>query len=231
MIIPTLNAAGVLAPTLEGIQCGQGELALEILVTDGGSIDSTRLIALQQNVIFLEAPRGRGQQLAAAAAEAAGDWLLFLHADTRLEPGWAAEIRALPPDVVGGAFRLALDGPGAGLRLVERAVDLRTRWLGLPYGDQALFARRPAYDAAGGFAPLPLMEDVDFLGRLRRQGRLAWLRRRAVTSARRQRRLGLVGAWLRNWRVFTLYQLGVSPERLVRLYDSPFPGRRGRPGA
>ena len=227
MVIPCLDEQELLPAALASAREGRGEL----IVVDGGSRDASPRLAREAGATLLEAPRGRGAQLRAGAERATGAWLLFLHADTRLEPGWAAEIRALPPDVVGGAFRLALDGPGAGLRLVERAVDLRTRWLGLPYGDQALFARRPAYDAAGGFAPLPLMEDVDFLRRLRRQGRLAWLRRRAVTSARRQRRLGLVGAWLRNWRVFALYQLGVSPERLFRLYDSPPPGRRGRTGA
>jgi rSAM/selenodomain-associated transferase 2 len=224
-VIPCLDEQELLPAALASVR-----EADELVVVDGGSRDGSAGLARQAGALVLQAPPSRGGQLRAGAEAARGDWLLFLHADTRLEAGWAGDLRALPPGVVGGAFRLAIDAPGWGPRLLERAVDLRTRLLGLPYGDQALFARRSAYDAAGGFRPLPLMEDVDFVRRLRRQGPPAWLRRRALTSARRLRRHGLAGATLRNWRVLGCYLLGVSPERLVRLYDSPSPEGRGRRG-
>ncbi len=226
VVIPCLDEQELLPAALASVR----EEADELLVVDGGSRDASPALALAAGAVLLHAPPGRGGQLRAGAERARGDWLLFLHADTRLEAGWADDLRALPPPVVGGAFRLAIDAPGWGPRLLEQAVDLRTRLLGLPYGDQALFARRSAYDAAGGFGPLPLMEDVDFVRRLRRQGPPAWLRRRALTSARRLRRHGLAGATLRNWRVLACYLLGVSPERLVHLYDSPSPEGRGPRG-
>jgi hypothetical protein len=121
---------------------------------------------------------------------------------------------------VGGAFRFALDSARPAYRALEAAVLARCRLLGLPYGDQGLFARRSAYDAAGGFSPLPLMEDVDFVSRLRRQGPLAFPRVRAFTSPRRYERDGLLGATLLNWWVLGLYAAGRPPERLAEIYDA-----------
>lgn len=221
VIIPTLNAAGVLAPTLEGIQCGQGELALEILVTDGGSIDSTRLIALQQNVIFLEAPRGRGQQLAAAAAEAAGDWLLFLHADTRLSAGWWDAVKAFVADARNqrraGYFRFRLDDNARAARLLEILVRWRCRLFGLPYGDQGLLISRAFYEALGGYKRIPLMEDVDLVGRIGRRN-LRRLNARATTSPEKYRRDGYLVRPLRNLLCLGLFSLGVSPRYISGLY-------------
>jgi hypothetical protein len=173
----------------------------------------------------------RGLQLQAGAGRASGDWVLFLHADTWLEPGWADEVRELGRDVVGGAFRLAIDAAGPGYRLVEAAVALRSLFFTLPYGDQGLFVRRPVYDRMGGIAAQPLMEDVDFVRRLRKEGRLTLARRRAFTSPRRWERHGLVGATVRNWRALGLYAVGVSPDRLARTYGTrsgspPVPGSR-----
>ncbi len=221
VIIPTLNAAGVLAPTLEGIQCGQGELALEILVTDGGSIDSTRLIALQQNVIFLEAPRGRGQQLAAAAAEAAGDWLLFLHADTKLSAGWWDAVKTFVADARNqrraGYFRFRLDDNTRAARLLEILVRWRCRLFGLPYGDQGLLISRAFYEALGGYKRIPLMEDVDLVGRIGRRN-LRRLSARATTSPEKYRRDGYLVRPLRNLLCLGLFSLGVSPRYISGLY-------------
>ena len=143
---------------------------------------------------------------------------MFLHADTRLEPAGRRALRALPAGRRGGAFRFAVDSPRRGYRVHRgRAWRLRCRLFRLPFGDQGIFARRAAYDAVGGFPPLPLMEDVDFVRRL--GGRGAWpfprarLHQPAAVGA-----AGFVATTLRNWRLLALYAAGRSPERLARLY-------------
>jgi glycosyltransferase involved in cell wall biosynthesis len=168
----------------------------EILVVDGGSRDAT----------------------CTQAREARGDWLVFLHADTRLEAGWARALRALPGRVPGGAFRFSVDSKRRAFRLIEAAVAIRTRLLRLPYGDQALCARRWAYERIGGFRPLPLMEDICFVRRLGRVGPLARLPQRAYTSARRWERRGVCKATVENWWQLAQYAAGRAPESLAKAY-------------
>lgn len=221
MIIPTLNAAAVLARTVDNVQAGESVLALEILVTDGGSIDDTRLVADRKNVIFLEAPRGRGQQLVKGAAQAAGDWLLFLHADTRLAPGWwdAAKTFITDPrnQYRAGYFRFRLDDDARAARLLESLVHWRCRLFGLPYGDQGLLISRDFYESLGGYKGIPLMEDVELAGRIGRR-HLRMLNARAVTSAAKYRRDGYLWRPLRNLLLLGLYNLGVSPRYLSARY-------------
>jgi hypothetical protein len=170
--------------------------------------------------VFL-APQGRGPQLAAGAERASGAWLLFLHADTRLESGWSREVAAhiAHPGAAeqAAAFRLRLDDPAPQARRIERLAGWRSRRLGLPYGDQGLLVARRLYDEVGGYRPLPLMEDVDLVRRLGRR-RLTLLDSAAVTSAARYRRDGW---WLRpsrNLALLTLYFLGLPPRWLAHLY-------------
>lgn len=193
----------------------------EILVVDGGSRDETRTRAAAAGARVLESPPGRGVQLARGAAAASGDWLVFLHADTCLEPGWARSLRGLPASRCGGAFRFALDSRRPSFRIVEWGVRARCALLQLPYGDQALFARRTAYDRIGGFAPLPLMEDVDFVRRLRRVGRLAFPPQRAFTSARRWEAHGVVATTLTHAWCLGRYALGADPAQLTRASVQP----------
>lgn len=207
VVIPTLNAGHVLPPLLAQLQ----DLG-EVILADGGSVESP----IGGRVI--QAPRGRGTQLAAGASAAQGEWLLFLHADTRLEAGWKeALLAAMAEPDRAHYFRFALDDASAQARRLERAVAWRCRWLGLPYGDQGLFLTRALYDAVGGFRPLPLMEDVDLVRRLGR-ARLAALPARAITSAERWRRDGWFRRSARNLTTLSLYFAGVSPERLARFY-------------
>ena len=213
----------VVVPALDegenvGAAVASAREADEVIVVDGGSSDDTAARAAAAGARVVPSARGRGVQQRTGAETATGDWLVFLHADTRLDPGFSATLRALPGDVAGGAFRLVIDAPGAGFRLVEAAVSVRCRLFRLPYGDQAIFARRRAYDAAGGMPPLPLMEDVAFVHALRRRGRLVVPALRARTSARRWHRHGIVGTTVRNWALLAAWRLGVSPERLARLY-------------
>ena len=214
VVIPALDEEQRLPAAIRSVRADA-----EVIVVDGGSRDATREVAAREGARVLESPRGRGRQLDEGARAASGDWLVFLHADTTLEPGWAITLRALGPDVVGGAFRLAVDSPRAGFRMVEGAVRLRLRLFALPYGDQGIFARREAYARVGGIPHLPLMEDVAFVARLRRAGRLAFPPVRALTSARRWERYGIVGTTLRNWSLLALYAAGRSPERLARRYE------------
>jgi rSAM/selenodomain-associated transferase 2 len=216
VVIPALDEEDAIGGAVGSVR----EEAGEVIVSDGGSSDRTRERAADAGARVIEGPRGRGAQLQRGAAAARGEWLLFLHADTRLDAGWSRAITSVPASAVGGAFRLAVDSRRRAYRVIEAGTRLRCRLFRLPYGDQALFVRREAYLLMGGFRPLPLMEDVDFVRRLRGVGRLALLPQRALTSARRWESRGIVRGTLTNLWCLTLYALGRSPERLLRLYST-----------
>lgn len=219
MIIPTLNAAETLGLTLNAVR-GEPSIA-EVIVSDGGSTDETIAVAAGGGAQLVAAPPGRGTQLAAGATAASGGWLLFLHADCRLEPGWARAvgdfIAAPRAEGRAGYFNLALDDPAPAARRLERLVAWRCRVLALPYGDQGLLISRGLYTAVGGFAPLPLMEDVDFVRRLGRW-RLARIGATCLASARRYRRDGYWRRPLRNLFCLLLYFAGLPPRCILRLY-------------
>jgi rSAM/selenodomain-associated transferase 2 len=216
IVIPTLDAAVHLPGSL-GAVAG----AADIVVVDGGSRDGTAALARGLGARVIEAPRGRGSQLAAGVAAARGDWLLLLHADTRLGPGWreAAEHFMARPDNSDRAayFRFALDSAHCWARRMERAVAWRSRVLGLPYGDQGLLIAGAFLDRLGGVRPLPLMEDVDLIRRIGRR-RLAALDVPAVTSAARWERDGWYWRSARNLSCLALYFLGVPADKLARFY-------------
>ncbi len=212
VIIPTLDAANHLAPCLEAVA-----RADEIIVVDGGSSDESVQIAKRSGARLIETPPNRGRQLHAGAVAAAGDWLLFLHADTILAPGWAeaaaAHIARFPLNAACFTFRL--DDRAWQARLIEAAVAVRVRALGLPYGDQGLLISRACYDRLGGFRALALMEDVDLV---RRIGRPRVLPVAAVTSAERWRRDGWLQRSARNLGCLLAFRLGASPERIKHFY-------------
>lgn len=221
IIIPTLNSHLSLGRTLDAIAAAKSEIACEVIVADGGSIDQTRFTATKGEAIFLETRRGRGWQLADGAAAAAGDWLLFLHADTRLGAGWTTAVEAFIADprnrLRAGYFRFALDDEASAARFLEYAVAGRSRLLGLPYGDQGLLIARGFYQDLGGFKRIPLMEDVDMVRRIGRR-RLEALEVVALTSAERYRRDGYLRRPLRNLFCLGLYSVGVSPKRIDAIY-------------
>ncbi|MGG5818862.1 TIGR04283 family arsenosugar biosynthesis glycosyltransferase [Falsiroseomonas sp. HW251] len=213
-VIPALNAAAILPATIAAL----GGAAAEVVVADAGSTDGTPEVARGLGATVIEAARGRGTQLAAGVAAARGPWLLLLHADTCLAPGWAAEARdAMRDPDRAWFFRFALDDASPAARRLERAVAWRCRVLGLPYGDQGLLVHRDLLEAAGGIRPLPLMEDVDLVRRIGR-ARLGALDVAAVTSAARWRRDGYLRRSARNLACLSLWFLGVPPARIARLY-------------
>lgn len=214
VVIPALNAAATLPATLDAL----GASPDEVLVVDGGSDDGTAAVALASGARVLAAARGRGSQFAAGVAAARGAWLLLLHADTRLGPGWTRAVSAHRANAASaGYFRFALDSPDPRARRLERAVAWRCRTLALPYGDQGLLIHRDLLARVGGVRPLPLMEDVDLVRRLGRS-RLAPLDADAVTSAARWDRDGWRRRSARNLFCLALWFGGVPPGLIARAY-------------
>ncbi len=223
VIIPALNAEARLAACLEAVVSGAraGQVA-RIVVADGGSTDGTAAVARSRGAAVIAAARGRGRQLAAGAHAATAPWLMFLHADTVLAPGWGREVARFidraGPRPRAAHFTLAFDDPHPAARRIAQIGNLRARWLGLPYGDQGLVLSRGFYDRLGGYRPLPLMEDVDLVTRIG-GFRLVALATVATTSAERYRRDGWWRRAGRNAGLISLYRLGVRAETLARWYS------------
>ncbi|MDF1719110.1 MAG: TIGR04283 family arsenosugar biosynthesis glycosyltransferase [Minwuia sp.] len=218
IIIPCLNAAGTLGPVLDAVE---GAPTVEIIIVDGGSGDGTADVAEGRGATVLASAQGRGQQMRAGAVAARGPWLLFLHADTRLDPGWrlAAISFMADPDNLGraAAYRLLLDSDHPAARRVERLVAWRCRLFGLPWGDQGLLIHRDFLAMLGGYPDQPLMEDVALVRRIGRR-RLTLLDAAATTSAVRYDRDGWLRRPLRNLTLLILYFAGVPPRLLARMY-------------
>lgn len=194
----------------------------EIIVVDGDR-DGETLQAIQHNGVHkIISKQGRSAQLNTGAHVAAGDILVFLHADTRMPDGAGERIaQSLKrPGVVGGAFDLGIESDRRVFRLIEGMVFLRTRLTHIPYGDQGIFMVKQFFESVGGFKDIPIMEDVELMQRARRLGgRIAIIPSRVYTSPRRWEEEGVVYCTLRNWALISLYLMGVSPKRLARFYE------------
>ncbi len=208
VVIPALNDAPAIEACLATLP-REGDP--EIIVADGGSEDGTREAAERGGAKVVVAPRGRGPQMNAGAAAATGDVLLFLHADTRLPAGAFSHVAdALAnASVAGGAFHLAIDGEGWFYRFTARNANIRSKLAGAPYGDQAFFVRKAAFEALKGYRNLAHCEDLDFIRRLRTQGRVVLVPAAVSTSARRWVRHGRVRVTVRNGVLFFKYWLGL----------------------
>jgi len=216
VVIPTLNAERLLPRCFDSlITAAVRGVVREVIVADGGSGDSTLAIADAAGAHIIRAGRSRGAQLAAGGDAARSDWILFLHPETALEPGWEVEVesflhQAMPERPCAAAFRFALEDFGAPARRAEARAAFRTWLLALPYGDQGLLLPRRLYKKAGGYRDLLRLEDADIVRRIGRR-RLVMLRSRAINSAR------LRQGWLKPMALSLLHLLRVPSSVMAKL--------------
>lgn len=215
-VIPVLNEAAALPSLLQ--QLRRQFPAAELLVVDGGSDDGSVAAAMRLCDRLLLSPPGRAAQMNLGARAARGDYLLFLHADTRPLFDEAALGQWLGGEPAWGFCRVRLSGATPALRLVGGAMNLRSRLTRVATGDQLLMVRSEVFHGRGGFADIPLMEDVELSKRLRRELSPAPFRGRVLTSSRRWEARGVLPTVLRMWGLRLAYVLGVSPQRLWRHY-------------
>ncbi len=216
IVIPVLNEAATIKATLANLR--RNAPAAELIVVDGGSRDATLSEAEAADQIINSAP-GRARQMNTGAAQACADWLLFVHADTRVPPPVLAEIStAERRGREWGFFRLNLGDPHWALRMVGAFASARSRLSRVATGDQCLFLKRRLFEAVGGFADVPLMEDIELSKRLRQRGAPYVSACAAVSSSRRWRAHGILRTILLMWWLRLRYFAGVSPERLHKAY-------------
>jgi rSAM/selenodomain-associated transferase 2 len=220
VIVPLLNEAARLPALVASLQ-GLRQRDAELLLADGGSSDGSPALLqaeLPERIdAWVEAPRGRARQMNAAAAQASGDWLLFLHADTELPPGADALIRSCTERW--GRFDVRIAGRSRWLPLVAWCMNRRSRWTGIATGDQAIFIERGLFEQLGGFPDQALMEDIELCKRLKaRRLRPACLHAQVITSGRRWDERGALRTIVLMWRLRWRYWRGETAERLAEAY-------------
>ncbi|WP_445398299.1 TIGR04283 family arsenosugar biosynthesis glycosyltransferase [Zobellella sp. An-6] len=216
IIMPVLNEAAILPRTLAALPPGGGQA--EVILVDGGSTDESAALARRAGVRVVTSAPGRARQMNAGAAEARGELLLFLHADTRLPPGVLSTVEQALSRRHWGRFDITISGRHPLLKLVAALVNLRSRLTGIATGDQAIFVRRSSFERIGGFPDQPLMEDIELSKRLKRLGRPACLRHKAHTSGRRWESRGLFRTIWLMWRLRFAYWRGADPALLAKAY-------------
>lgn len=222
VIIPTFNEAETIAETLAAVKKLGGQI--EIIVVDGGSSDDTVKIAQNCGVRVLESEKNRGLQLHVGAKSANADILWFLHADTAPSAETFRQLKTAleTGEAVGGNFTICFDGSSAAAKFITWLYP-HLRKIGLIYGDSAIFVRREIYEKAGGFKSLRLFEDLEFINRVKKHGKIVNLPARVVTSSRRFENRSFLLTFAK-WSIFQgLYWLGVNPNFLAKRY---YPVRR-----
>lgn len=222
VVIPVISEALMINRLIHHLRGLELSSELEVVVVDGDPGGSTLREIRDPHVVRLIGKRGRGSQMNRGALAASGDTLLFLHADTRLPPDAGERIEnCLASGAHAGAFRLGIDSEEKIFRIIEKGAWFRTFLTGIPYGDQAIFIKRDLFLKMGGYRNIPIMEDVEFMGRIKKNGKkVVVLPRKAMTSSRRWDREGVLYCTCRNWMLSLLFKAGVSPEKLVRFYKN-----------
>jgi hypothetical protein len=218
IIIPAINEANTIRKTIESIGFGDKK---EVILVDGGSHDDTVRIAKSLGAKVITSAPPRARQMNQGADHATGDVLVFLHADTRLPEQFEDIIFNTfnHAKMVAGAFELRIDSTMPGLGLIERFANWRSRYLKLPYGDQAIFVSSKLFHELGGFLDIPIMEDFELIRRLQKKGNIIILPVPVFTSSRRWQNFGILKTTLINQLVIAAYVLGIAPEKIVRWYD------------
>jgi rSAM/selenodomain-associated transferase 2 len=222
VIIPVFRESAIINQTIEHIRQISPGFDMELIVVDGDDHGNTVNAITSEQVIQMITAKGRARQMNKGASRAKGEILLFLHADTELPANAFRSISSFldSGEYAGGAFDLGIRSPRRIFRIIEKAVSLRTRLTGIPYGDQAIFVRRDYFEKMRGFRDIPLMEDVEFMRNLKRSGyRIGIIPDKVRTSSRRWDREGVLFCTLRNWILISLYLLGADPRKLERFYD------------
>ena len=222
IIVPTLNEELVLENTLTHIQQLSPH---ELIVSDGGSNDYTYRIADRFSHRVITGSAGRALQMNAGANEATGDLLLFLHADSRIEPeSYRKMLEYMKnPKWIGGAFTLCIESGKWSLKLIALLANIRSKYFGLAYGDQGFFVRKEVFNDMNGFSPIPICEDLDFYYRLRKKGSVILLKEKAHTSPRRWINEGIFFTTARNFFIAVLFGLGFPPHILTKWYPLSTP--------
>ena len=221
IIIPVLNEAGQINSLIEHLRRQNHVSSYEIIVVDGDLQGSTVGSIQDKDVTVITTDKGRGKQMNAGASVAGGEILIFLHADTTLPDNALKKInQALQnQDYVGGAFDLKIDSNRLFLKYISARASLRSRWNRIPYGDQAIFIRKKCFDQLGGYKEIPLMEDVDLMRRIKKDGKKIFiLPDKVTTSARRWEIDGVLYTTMRNQILIRLFYLGISPHKLAKYY-------------
>ena len=221
IIIPVLNEAEQINPLISHIRNQCSQYPYEVIVVDGDSHGSTVNTVQDKAVIVITSEKGRGRQMNVGAGAARGEILIFLHADTRLPMTALEKISQVLEDekYVAGAFDLLIDSDRLFLKYISARASFRSRLSRIPYGDQAIFIRRDYFEQIGRFREIPLMEDVDLMRRIKKDGKKIYiLPEKVTTSARRWEIDGMLYTTFRNQILLSLFYLGVSPSILARYY-------------
>lgn len=218
IVVPVLDNEMLLEQCV--VSAGGHDGVVERIIVGAGEKRGSLAVAAQNRCQFLSGPACRASQMNLGTKFASGEVLLFVHADTQLPASYIGDIRRALSDerVVGGAFRLQIDSRGFGPRIVEQMVRLRSWLLRLPYGDQAIFVRRPSFEQLGGFPDMPIMEDYAFVRKLRQAGRVHVCKTPATTSGRRWDSLGVIRTTAINQLMILGYHLGIPIDRLAKIY-------------
>jgi rSAM/selenodomain-associated transferase 2 len=219
VIIPTFNEEKRIGKCIESVKKIN---PLEIIVVDGGSYDKTKQLASEAGAIILGSEKGRGTQLNMGAEIARGDFLMFIHADSILGDLIKEDLYSFMENHLCGFFRLRFDHDSFSVRLVEFFANLRARLFYLPYGDQAIFLKKDLFEKMGGFKPYPFLEDLEFVKRLKEYSKIKMFRGTVIVSSRRINKgypFSPIIVSLRNVLIALLFQLGISPYKLLRFYS------------